>query len=386
MELTGYSSFWKAVIRPPKCVYAIEDLGPRTFELPGGMRVTRTDLEIKNHEGKVLQCSHYEPNEFQRDWENLPCVVYLHGNSSARVEAIESVMALLPENITVFCFDFAGCGMSEGEYISLGWWEREDLGIVIDYLRKERRVSTIGLWGRSMGAATALLYADRDPSIAGMVLDSPFSKLSVLVDELAKQYTKIPNFLVKGALKLIRSSVKSKANFDLMQLNPIDNVDKAFIPALFAHGIADDFIQPHHSEKIHAAYAGDKALQLIEGDHNSQRPQDFTNSAMVFLRNTLQVNQLLTEETRRERPKPPQSENREFAQVDDMDLFFTGAGLMGRNPPPPVDFDSLKNEGIELPEGFEEMDEELKMAILESIEVERAMKGKQQENGAPSHQ
>lgn len=186
MELTGYSSFWKAVIRPPRCEYDIKDLGPKTFELPGGTRVTRTDMEIKNHDGKILQCSHYEPNEYCRDWENLPCVVYLHGNSSARVEAIESVMALLPENITVFCFDFAACGMSEGEYISLGWWEREDLGIVIDYLRKNRRVSTIGLWGRSMGAATALLYADRDPSIAGMVLDSPFAKLSDLVDELAK--------------------------------------------------------------------------------------------------------------------------------------------------------------------------------------------------------
>ncbi len=28
-----------------------------------------------------------------------------------------------------------------------------------------------------MGAVTALLHGDRDPSIAGMVLDSPFSEL-----------------------------------------------------------------------------------------------------------------------------------------------------------------------------------------------------------------
>lgn len=146
----------------------------------------------------------------------MPCVIYMHGNSSARVEALESVTVLLPANITVFCFDFAGCGHSEGEYISLGWYEREDLQIIVEYLRKERRVSTIGLWGRSMGAATALLYADRDPSIAGMVLDSPFSKLSDLTDELAKTYTKIPNLLVKGVMKLIRSSVKSKAKFDIM--------------------------------------------------------------------------------------------------------------------------------------------------------------------------
>jgi alpha/beta superfamily hydrolase len=39
-------------------------------------------------------------------------------------------------NITVFSFDFSGCGLSEGEYISLGWNEKDDLKTVIDYLRE----------------------------------------------------------------------------------------------------------------------------------------------------------------------------------------------------------------------------------------------------------
>lgn len=88
---------------------------------------------------------------------------------------------------------------------------REDLGVIIEYLRKNRRVSTIGLWGRSMGAVTALLYADRDPSIAGMVLDSPFANMKILVNELAKSYTKIPSIFVSGALGLIRKTIKKEA-------------------------------------------------------------------------------------------------------------------------------------------------------------------------------
>lgn len=124
----------------------------------------------------------------------------------------------------MFCFDFAGCGLSEGEYISLGWYERDDLNLIVEYLRKERRVSTIGLWGRSMGAVTALLHADRDPCIAGIVLDSAFADMKQLVNELAKSYTKIPSFLISGALKLIRSTIKSKAKFDIFDLKPIDHV------------------------------------------------------------------------------------------------------------------------------------------------------------------
>jgi pimeloyl-ACP methyl ester carboxylesterase len=196
----------------------------------------------------------------------------MHGNSSSRVEALESVHYLLPQNITLLCFDFAGCGKSEGDYISLGWFERDDVAMIIEHLRENRRVSSIALHGRSMGAVTALLHADRDHSIAGIVLDSPFSDLSVLVNELAHKYTKLPSFLVSPALKLVASSVQSKAKFDIYKLSPMNHVKNSFIPALFAHATDDDFILPHHSEKLHEAYEGDKNMVTFGGDHNTTRP------------------------------------------------------------------------------------------------------------------
>lgn len=93
--------------------------------------------------------------------------------------------------------------MSDGEYVSLGWNESKDLKSVIQYLRDSGSVSTIGLWGRSMGSVTALLYASTDPSIAGMVLDSPFMSLKVLAEELCKTYAKIPKLVTRFALKLV---------------------------------------------------------------------------------------------------------------------------------------------------------------------------------------
>lgn len=131
----------------------------------------------------------------------------MHGNSSCRLEAATIVPLILSANMTLFCFDFAGCGKSDGEYISLGFWERDDLNHIVNYLRANRKVSTVGLWGRSMGSVTALMHGDRDPSIAGMVLDSPFCSLQLLCSELAKQHTKIPSILVSTALSFIKSSV-----------------------------------------------------------------------------------------------------------------------------------------------------------------------------------
>lgn len=37
------------------------------------------------------------------------------------------------------------------------------------HLRETYPNATIGLWGRSMGAVTALLYSAKDPTIAGVV-------------------------------------------------------------------------------------------------------------------------------------------------------------------------------------------------------------------------
>lgn len=62
-----------------------------------------------------------------------------------------------------------GSGLSDGKWVTLGAHEVDDLAVVIDHLRTQGGVSSIGLWGRSMGAVTALLYSARDPDIAGMV-------------------------------------------------------------------------------------------------------------------------------------------------------------------------------------------------------------------------
>ncbi len=71
-------------------------------------------------------------------------MIYLHGNCSSRIEALSILEVLIPLHISVFSFDFAGCGHSDGEYISLGWYEKDDLKVVIDYLRKSGKISTIG--------------------------------------------------------------------------------------------------------------------------------------------------------------------------------------------------------------------------------------------------
>ena len=53
----------------------------------------------------------------------------MHGNSSSRLEALPQLSLVLHIGATLLTFDFAGSGMSGGEYVSLGAFERDDLQV-----------------------------------------------------------------------------------------------------------------------------------------------------------------------------------------------------------------------------------------------------------------
>ncbi|KAK4771674.1 hypothetical protein SAY87_032206 [Trapa incisa] len=276
------------IIRPPRAEYNPKyDLLDEQFMLKGKL-YKRKDVKVKNSREEILQCSHYMP-AIPLEGKALPCVIYCHGNSGCRVDASETAIVLLPSNITVFTLDFSGSGLSEGEYVSLGCHEKDDLKAVVEYLRTDGNVSMIGLWGRSMGAVTSLLYGAEDPSIAGMVLDSPFSDLIELMMELADtQSFRLPKFTVKLAIQYMRRVIQKKANFDISELNVIKAAKSCFVPVLCGHAIDDDFIRPHHSDRIFEAYMGDKNIIKFEGDHNSARPQFYFDSINIFFHNVLQ--------------------------------------------------------------------------------------------------
>ncbi|KAK4792009.1 hypothetical protein SAY86_022444 [Trapa natans] len=307
--------FINFVIRPPRADYNPDlYLWEKDFTL-AGRSYKRQDLELTNQRGHTLKCSHYVPATFLED-APLPCVIYCHGNSGCRADANEAAVILLKSNITVFTLDFSGSGLSEGDYVSLGWHEKDDLKVVVSYLRSNNQISRIGLWGRSMGAVTSILYGAEDPSIAGMVLDSAFSNLFDLMIELADVYKiRVPKFTIKVALQYMRRVIQKRAKFDIMNLNCLQVAPKTFIPALLGHASGDKFIQSHHSDLIFNGYAGDKNIIKFDGDHNSSRPQFYYDSVSIFFYNVLRPPQV---------SKPYERKAEKYCDLGNLNL---GAGM-----------------------------------------------------------
>lgn len=238
---------------------------------------------VRNSRGLSLSCTLFEPEQASSE---RACVVYCHGNASCRLDGFERLHVLLPLNIAFCCFDFAGSGMSEGDHVSLGYYERDDLSAVVDYLREQHGFSLVGLWGTSMGAVTTLLHAARDPTLAGVVADSPFSDLWGLIQEICSSKVMLPHVAWNPVLQGIRMMIQKEANFDICEVSPIAHVGSCFVPALFLHGAQDDFILPHHSEDLKKAYQGEATYIIMpDADHNSPRREKFlARSALFFVR------------------------------------------------------------------------------------------------------
>lgn len=341
----GYQQIIEAIIRPPRAAdYTERDLGPAKFAYRGRV-FHRVDGAVTNTTGQKLVYSLWQPGD--RHGKHVvapssasssaavgagggggaaasataaaaavgsqqsqstpagqpkPCVVYLHGNSSCRAGAVvDCLLACLEEGACVCSFDFSGSGHSDGQWVTLGWHEQHDVPVIIDHLRSQHGITTIALWGRSMGAVTALLHASRDPLLAAVVCDSPFADLKRLCCELvgigSESMGVDKRLLTLGlpvALSVVRRSVKSRSGLDIYHLKPIAGVGACQAPALFVAGQQDDFIVPAHSVDLHMAYGPRdadvyKCLKIVEGDHNSQRPAHFINFASGFLRRSLMI-------------------------------------------------------------------------------------------------
>ena len=129
----GYDNLVKTVVRPPRIAYTTEDLGPTLKALRGAV-YERTDFEVVHNKLK-LKCSRWA-----REGEPRPkkVVLYLHSNSSCRLAVVRSpVLATCAcARAALVSFDFAGCGISEGDTVTLGLRERDQVEAVLAEVRR----------------------------------------------------------------------------------------------------------------------------------------------------------------------------------------------------------------------------------------------------------
>jgi alpha-beta hydrolase superfamily lysophospholipase len=158
---------WKILIQPERMNYSIDNMGPKLMCYTK-FDSYRKDFTFINGRGAQICVSLFvpiRPNTKVANYEtlilNCPCVVYCHSQSGNRIEGLFLQEFCIENGYGLCLFDFNGCGKSQGDYVTLGWKEHDDLEQLVNLLTKDHAATQITLWGRSMGAVTSIMYAKR---------------------------------------------------------------------------------------------------------------------------------------------------------------------------------------------------------------------------------
>ena len=268
-----------AIIRPPTKNYDLSSI-PKFLQGDDDDTYIRQPIELTNNRNLKLVGSLYYSTGMSTT-SGGPCVIYLHGNASSQLEGQFLVPNLCRYGIYVFCFDFAGCGCSEGKYVSLGFYEKEDTEFIIDHLHSQFNLSPFILWGRSMGAATALLI-DK-PLILARVSDSSFTSVSDMCSAIATSMH-FPPLFIQASLWFLKKQVIKRAKFDFNDVSPISKSRENEIPCLFGHSEYDQFIPFEQCQRLYGHYqTREKYIMALDGGHNSKRSDEWIRFGVCFI-------------------------------------------------------------------------------------------------------
>ena len=274
-----------ALIRPPRKAYDDDEIA---IDLQGddGEKYKRYPISFVNSRKQRIVGSIYHLNgHFPNN--GGPCVIYLHGNASSQLEGQFLVPNFCQFGVFVFTFDFAGCGCSDGEYVSLGYFEEQDTEFLMTTLNKSFNIGPFVLWGRSMGAATTLLV--KHPLLVGRVVDSSFTSVKELCQAIAKDI-KLPNVFVQAAIWYLKKKVLRVAKFDFDAAAPINVQNENEVPAVFGHAEQDQFIPYDHCMRLYSHYQSkQKYLMNLPGGHNSRRKKEWITLCVTFSLQMLKV-------------------------------------------------------------------------------------------------
>ncbi len=128
------------------------------------------------------------------------CVLIAHGLGGKIEQMYPQAIAFHEENCDVCLFDFRGHGKSGGAFSSLGYLEMFDIMAITDWLRREKKISRIVLYGFSMGAVATILAAAYGGAVDGVIAESPFDSMENIVLHNAQKMLRVPRFFVRMLL------------------------------------------------------------------------------------------------------------------------------------------------------------------------------------------
>ena len=190
-------------------------------------------------------------------------MIMVHGYRGDGASIISPIKQMKKAGYNLLIPDLRGHGFSEGDYIGMGWDDREDIIQWIDYLLSKDPHASIILYGVSMGGATVMDVAgEKLPhQVKAIIEDCAYTS----VWDIFKAQIDMNNIESEVALHMASLVTKIRAGYYLEDVRPIEQVKKSQTPMLFIHGAEDNFVPFSMVNELYNAATCPKEKLVIQG-------------------------------------------------------------------------------------------------------------------------
>ncbi|HLF08376.1 MAG TPA: alpha/beta fold hydrolase [Dehalococcoidia bacterium] len=202
-----------------------------------------------------------------------PTVLLLSGYGGSKAGMLRQANLLHERGYNTLLFDFRNRGESEGDAVTLGYYEQDEALAALAYLKTLPEVDPkrIGVLGASMGAATAIMAAAKSDDLRAVVADSPFKSAGSVVAQSFEHFISLPPF---PYAPITLQFVAWRTGITPSHLVPLEVVDRISPrPLLLVHGTADTSINYEASQALYAQAREPKELWLIPDIGHTQGAQ-----------------------------------------------------------------------------------------------------------------
>ncbi len=200
---------------------------------------------------------------------DAPAIVYAPATGTDQRSGLSLVPAFHRAGYHVLLFSYRGHAQSDGQRgaFTYGDAESRDLDAAVNFLFQVKGVRPIGLIGHSVGAASAILSAARNPRVAAVVAVAPFNCVAEVWNTSRPSF--VPPFLLNWTMWV----VEQIRGFHREKVCPVEVVAQiAPRPLLIVHGTDDRRITEAQVRHLFTTARQPKSLWLVKGaTHGSIR-------------------------------------------------------------------------------------------------------------------
>ena len=239
------------------------------------------DVYIQN---KKINLHSYEVKNKK---ESKIWIIAVHGYTDSANFMVNSAKQFLNYGYNVLIPDLRAHGKSEGKYIGMGWLDKDDIQLWIDYLIATYGKIKIILYGISMGAATVMMTSGEDlPSNVRMVIeDCGYTSAWEEFTHELKYLFKMPAF---PALYNVNFITILRAGYSLKKASSIKQIKKSKIPILFIHGDKDNFVPFYMLDRLYQAATCKKEKLVIKNAGHAEAqwidPEKYWHTVRKFIK------------------------------------------------------------------------------------------------------